>query len=657
MGMDANLLGSSRWEEFEGFKDEAINGSNLVIGHPVKDHKERIYGRWVAVTPEQHFCSCAPTRSGKGVSLIIPNLLLYRGSVICIDPKGENAWITAERRRELGQKTILLDPWGEVNRRYGAKAGKLETVARFNPLSILDPKSEHYAEDIGYLSDALIINQGKDPHWDDSARELVAGLIAYLIENPETRAEASLGRVRGLLTRPADVLRQIAEDAQEFGFESVACRKLGRFAVDNKEMNSIISTALTQTAFLDSETLAENLSASDFSFEDLLSGQEATIYLVLPVDKLQTFGRWLRLMVSIGIRTVARNTRKLPLPVLFMLDEFGTIGKLSAVEQAYGLMAGLQMVLWIFVQDFIQLKRDYPDSWETFIGNSQAMTFMSVMDQFTCEYVSKLLGTTTVERVSQYTADMRKGGFFRKPIPGYSRMADQVFSRSLAHPSEVRRFTRTLGFMISGYQPLDFDRIIYYEEPYFLLAARPDPHFPAMVEAQKHARAVLSLPNAAAAQAALEQQGYEVKIKRKGLLSKKAEVSVSAPGFKERTFESEEDLFAWARSSVKWIRMEMEALPTPNIIEAPKQSLADLLKDKVKSAAGTLSEMTNLQTALEKIGIKITRDESGKITVDMPDGKRMVFEKYVEFLTWAQKRIQSGLESAQAKAKEPKDAG
>jgi len=72
-------------------------------------------------------------------------------------------------------------------------------------------------------------------------------------------------------------------------------------------------------------------------------------------------------MVSIGIRTVARNTRKLPLPVLFMLDEFGTIGRLSAVAQAYGLMAGLQMVLWAFVQDLVQLKRDYPEDWETFI--------------------------------------------------------------------------------------------------------------------------------------------------------------------------------------------------------------------------------------------------------------------------------------------------
>ena len=76
-----------------------------------------------------------------------------------------------------------------------------------------------------------------------------------------------------------------------------------------------------------------------------------------------------------------------------MLDEFGTIGKLNAVAQAYGLMAGLGMIIWAFAQDLNQLKRDYPDHWETFIGNSQAMTCFGVMDNFTADYISKLLGT------------------------------------------------------------------------------------------------------------------------------------------------------------------------------------------------------------------------------------------------------------------------
>lgn len=568
--MAGTLLGGSRFLNFDGFeRNQIMNGVNIVLGGMIYgETRERLENRFFGRPPDRHFISVAPTRSGKGVSLIIPNLLLYEGSCIVIDPKGENAWITAEyRRKGLGQKTIILDPWGEVNRRYGEKAGELETVSGFNPLSILDPASEHYADDIAYLSDALIINQGKDPHWDDSARELVAGLIAYVKEHPNYREEASLRLVRLLLTKPTADICALAEDARRLGPESVAARKLGRFVVDSKEIASIISTALTQTAFLDSNTLAQNLEASDFSFDDLINGL-ATIYLVLPVDKLQTYGRWLRLMVSIGIRTIARNVRQRRVPVLFVLDEFGTIGKLSAVEQAYGLMAGLQMVLWAFVQDLVQLKRDYPDSWETFIGNSEAVTFMSAMDQFTARYASELLGTTTVERISVETAKAREDGFFLAGDPNYMQMSDQEFARALLQPAEVRSSQH--GIAIGRHLPVLFEPLPYHKDPFFLVRARPDPHFPEMAQAksniladqerkrqEERARQIETvvlkvLPDIVAAQTAIEKQdGY--RIKTKGLLS--VSLTVLAYG-KEQTFSNSDELLAYAREQLKqWITM------------------------------------------------------------------------------------------------------
>ena len=91
-----------------------------------------------------------------------------------------------------------------------------------------------------------------------------------------------------------------------------------------------------------------------------------------------------------------------------MLDEFGTIGKLNAVAQAYGLMAGLGMIMWAFAQDLNQLKRDYPEHWETFIGNSQAVTCFGVMDNFTADYISKMLGTATIEQVNVSTSMARR---------------------------------------------------------------------------------------------------------------------------------------------------------------------------------------------------------------------------------------------------------
>lgn len=552
--MARNEFGSAKWGNQDGETLEGLfYARNFLVGTLYDEEKK---DRWVFLGTKRHLFTTATTRSGKGVSLIIPNLLNYPGSAIVIDPKGENAWITARFRREgLKQKTIILDPWDEVNRRYGNFTGEKETVARFNPLSVLDPESPHYADDLAYLADALIINQGKDPHWDDSARELVSGIIAYLIE--KDKRTATLPFMREILCLPSDEIAIIAKKAQALGRKSVAARKLGRFVNESRELSSVISTALTQTAFLDSETLGKNLEFTDFSFEDLLTGR-ATIYLVLPVDKLQTYGRWLRLMISIGIRTVAREVKRAFAPVLFILDEFGTIGRLSAVAQAYGLMAGLNMCVWAFVQDLAQLKRDYPDEWETFISNSQALIGFDVMDMTTADYFSKMLGTKTGEIISQETASKREDGFFSLGDPDYTQMSDKHFARPLAYPEEIRNSSR--GYMIGRFNPIFYRRVAYYEEPLLYGRARVDPHFPdeegkhekaksdfllwkkKTLDAKRKFFAAENVPHFPAAKEYIEKMGFSVEVKA-GLL--KSPVVIKGANGQERTFKhSQEFLFA-----------------------------------------------------------------------------------------------------------------
>ena len=472
------LLGSARFIKQNLCYASHLDEYAMVGFGTLEDNGEKVFSSSFI---KRHFMTIASTRGGKGVSLIVPTLLRYRASCIVIDPKGENAWITAKYRREnLGNKTIILDPWGEVNRRYGDFVGEKEKIATFNPLSVLDPSSEHYADDVAYIADALIINEGKDPHWDNSARELISGLIAYCVES--FGEAASLPMVRLLLSKPLEEIAGIAVDAQKFGPESVAARKLGRFVVDSKEVGSIVSTALTQTAFLDSKKLAANMQQTSFSFDDLVNPKSrATIYLVLPVDKLYTYGRWLRLMVSLAIRSVARSVEPFQGPVMFYLDEFGTIGRLSAVAQAFGLMAGLNMTMWAFVQDLNQLKRDYPDDWETFIANSQAITAFNVMDQTTTEYLSRMMGKRTVERITQQTADERRGdsGFFglgaKKPDPEYSQISDQIFGRDLFTPDEIRTSKRI--FLISRQGNSILDPRPYFNDVTLSLRAAENPFF------------------------------------------------------------------------------------------------------------------------------------------------------------------------------------
>jgi type IV secretion system protein VirD4 len=545
-------LGSAKF--MSGWRGDAAaevlpSGQGFFMGEVVDGETGAGQPGILAFSPRRHFLSIASTRSGKGQTLIIPNLLQYGGSAIVIDPKGENAWVTAPYRRAIG-KAFILDPWDEVNRRYGDLAGQKEQVARFNPFSILDPASPHYADDVAYLADAVIVNQSRDAHFDDSARELVGGLMAYIAEMPALREKASFAVLRQLLTAPPEMLVKAAQQAmQELGPDSVAARKLGRFSTMTRETASIISTALTQTAFLDSSALAANMATSDFSFDDLVNGT-ATIYLVLPVDKLQTYGRWLRLMVSIAIRTVARNEKPLDKPVAFFLDEFGTIGALRAVSQAYGLMAGLNMALWVFVQDLVQLKRDYPEDWETFVGNSEAVTSFGVMDQFTLKYLSDMLGHTMIERISVATAEQRKAWL---GDPNYTKMADQQFSVPLARPEDIRGMNAKRGIAYRRGDPVLFNQMAYNETDFFLVRARPDPRYPGSGAAQRAALArneeklvALKVPTVEAAKALIEREGYQAK---RAMLSGKWEVR--GPNGETQSFDGDRALLAWVRERAR----------------------------------------------------------------------------------------------------------
>ena len=581
----SGLLGSAAWSEDQGHwrytkigadgAPVALDGGRfLLLGE-----SPNIHGNLHVRAPRQHMLTIAPTRSGKGVSLIIPNLLNYAGAVLVIDPKGENAWITAAwRRQTLGQKTFIVDPWGEVNRRYGSIAAEMgtgapEAIASFNPLSILKPGSDDFIEDLTYLADALIITQStKDPYWEDTARELWAGLMAFVVEHPDYAPHASLPLARMLLMQSNEALQRTIRTAIGLGPGSVAALKLAQF--DNPEKStsiaSVISAARTQTVFLDSPVLKQRMETSDFSFDQLCDGN-ISVYLVLPPDKLETYARWLRLMVSAGIRAVARGGGRHPrpgaegasslpnaprpqaaigLPALFMLDEFGTIGKLNAVAQAYGLMAGLGMIMWTFSQDLNQLVRDYPQHWETFIANSQAVTCFGVMDNFTAEYVSKFLGTATIQQenvstsVSSSKNPLGPGQSIFTPRTSHSTSTSvsvQTLSRSLLNPDEVRNLRPDRCIIMGRFAPILSRRIVYQEDWDFLHRAREDPHFPRTEDVRWRALE-RRLEEMGSVARLLKEYGYEVKALRGG----RWEVSGS-PGTAKtpHTFANDKDLWRW----------------------------------------------------------------------------------------------------------------
>ena len=391
-------FGSAKWATFDYLAAHDMIGSRGFLLGEVSGR-----GAWspLRYSGARHLLTVAPTRSGKGVASIIPNLLLHEGSALVIDPKGENALMTVPRRgpgnREipgLGQDIVLLDPWDIA-------ASKLDLAPdRFNPLDWIKAGDPDAAENAFLLADALVIKegQGEAAFWDEEAKALLTGIILYVATADDEAADRHLGRVRDILTSDDDGFKAVL--VKMFNHpnpvvSSTASRTAGK---DPKLRSSVLASAQAHTHFLDSPRIRASLAASDFRFEDLKT-KKLTVYLILPADRLSTFNRWLRLLIQQAITVNARNIKDKPAkPILFMLDEMPTLGRLPSIEQAYGLMAGFGMQLWGIVQDLSQLAHIYGETgWQTFISNSGVIQYFGSRDKMTAEYFSALCGVTTVE--------------------------------------------------------------------------------------------------------------------------------------------------------------------------------------------------------------------------------------------------------------------
>ena len=434
-------------------------------------------GVWWDVPGPGHAVTFGANRSGKGAGSIIPALLVYCGSCVVIDPKAESLWTTFQQRQRLGNRIVVLDPWDEVNRRYGDKAGIKVPIGQFNPLSVLDPKAPEFADDVTMLADAVIVPSGSDPHWSDSARELVGGLIAAVVEGDP--GFASFSDVRKLLTATDAELTKRVEKIVARNPDSLAGRKLRRFVSEDgkavsKEISSIRSTAITQTSIFDAATLMSSMETGPDAFDLAeLATRRATLYLVLPVDKLFTHGRWLRLMLALTVRAIVSQPTPPSPPVLFILDELGTItpgtrgGGIALIAQSAGLVAGLGIRLWCFFQDITQVQRDYPESWETFLANARMIQILRVNENSTAKYFSEYLGTTTI---TQREIRFGQGGGLGMP---------QHFQRPARLPHEIIQMPvgQTL-ILFAGGSSYELTQVPYFREERFDGRYLPNPNFP-----------------------------------------------------------------------------------------------------------------------------------------------------------------------------------
>ena len=410
--------------------------AGLLIG------RDRKSGKPLRYAGPSHLLTIAPTRTGKGVGTIIPNLLDYPGPVVCIDPKGENARITAHYRARFGPVHVL-DPFG-VTGMVGAA---------FNPLNRIDPAGLDLADDCMTLADALVYDapgEAGEAHWNEEAKALIAGLILHIVTS-EPASTRILATLRDRLTlAPAAFAAQLEAMQAQGGLAARAAnRHLGK---SDREAAGVLSAAQRHTHFLDSPRMTAVLGHSDFTFADV-KAQPTSVYLVLPPDRLATYARWLRLMLAQGLTDLARAPASPARPVLFLLDEFAALGRLEPVERAMGLMAGYGIQLWPILQDVHQLRALYERRAGTFLSNAGVLQIFGVNDHDSAKLVSDLLGQETVvfETMSR-AIDAEETGI---------SFGSQHVARPLLTPDEVRTMPANLELLfLAGQRPIDRKSVV-----------------------------------------------------------------------------------------------------------------------------------------------------------------------------------------------------
>ena len=365
-----------------------------------------------------HSLVFGPNGKGKGTRILMPNLLQMSGaSLVVVDPKGELAAVTAPFRRTLG-RVVIINPFGVLTDLPGY--GDL-TSCGYNPLAILDPDSPAFSTQASMLADALVTVEGKDPHWSTSARALIAALLMYtVIEAREAGRVPTMTRFRELLCEASDEAHA-GNDFEGAGIPKRAAgmmssshvglrNKAAQFTEWNNEIRSICSTARIQTEPFDDDEIRADLEKDGFDFREL-KREPITVYIILPPEMMARQAKWLRLVLTAAIQGVLRLRRPGEPKTVFLLDEFFALGHLEIISTVWALVRGYGIQIVPILQDLNQLKKLYPDMWETFVGMAGAVMSFAPNDITTAEWLSKRLGDTTRTMKTTNTSVSRARGF------------------------------------------------------------------------------------------------------------------------------------------------------------------------------------------------------------------------------------------------------
>ena len=461
---NVTTYGSSRWAFLREIKKAGLFRPAGVFLGQLDDQYLRHDG------PE-HVMAFAPTRSGKGVGLVVPTLLSWTHSVVIHDIKGENWQLTAGWRSQFSY-CLLFNPTDARS-------------ARYNPLLEVR-KGPDEVRDVQNIADILVDPEGaleRRNHWEKTSHSLLVGAILHVLY---AEKEKTLARVASFLSDPLrsfeHTLRammatnHLGTPDKPIVHPVVASAAREVLNKSDNERSGVLSTAMSFLGLYRDPTVAATTSACDWRIADLVdAARPVSLYLVIPPSDISRTKPLVRLVLNqIGRRLTEKlegdpaKLRKHQL--LMMLDEFPALGRLDFFETALAFMAGYGIRAYLIAQSLNQISKAYGEN-NAILDNCHVRVAFSSNDERTAKRISDALGTATEQRAQRNYAGHRLS-----PWLGHVMVSKQETARPLLTPGEVMQLPPADELvLVSGLAPIRAKKLRYYADRNFTSRIRPAP--------------------------------------------------------------------------------------------------------------------------------------------------------------------------------------
>ena len=455
---DVHTYGSARWAEREEIESAGLLGNDGVVLGRYDDAYLRHDGA-------EHVLCFAPTRSGKGVGLVVPTLLTWPGSAIVHDIKGENWELTAGFRARHG-RVLLFDPTNPNS-------------AAYNPLLEVR-KGEWEVRDVQNVADVLVDPEGsleKRNHWEKTSHSLLVGAILHVLYAEKDKTLAGVAAFLSDPRRPIEstlAAMMTTQHLREKGPHPViasAAREL--LNKSDNERSGVLSTAMSFLGLYRDPVVAAVTRGCDWRIVDIVGGEQpATLYLVVPPSDISRTKPLVRLVLNqIGRRlTEDLHARERRHRMLMMLDEFPALGRLDFFESALAFMAGYGIKAFLIAQSLNQIEKAYGPN-NSILDNCHVRVSFATNDERTAKRVSDSLGTATEMRAMQNYAGHRLAPWLSHLMVSRSETA-----RPLLTPGEVMQLPPDDEIvMVAGIPPIRTKKARYYGDRRLTERVMPTP--------------------------------------------------------------------------------------------------------------------------------------------------------------------------------------